>query len=148
MRFWKASTVKTILIVGVSSCTLFLVILYLLFSLVLLNPSFYRRIIETEAVSSSLNHLSDSLSTDTFKFSEQSLKENTNSLIDGIIRSIKQNELTLPNISIETENVQALRSAVNTVSLDSIEEIPEISGIHPFVLTYFIPRWSLLPKVA
>jgi hypothetical protein len=140
MRFWKASTVKTILIVGVSSCTLFLVILYLLFSLVLLNPSFYRRIIETEAVSSSLNHLSDSLSTDTFKFSEQSLKENTNSLIDGIIRSIKQNELTLPNISIETENVQALRSAVNTVSLDSIEEIPEISGIHPFVLTYFIPE--------
>jgi hypothetical protein len=131
---------KRILVVGLSSVALFLVIVYWIFSCTLLTPAFYRLVFKSRTFQASLPDTSEFFSREGYTlFTDQSLKENAYSLAEGILRFIKQEDMSLSSIQLESENTQSIRSAVLSAVPEQTAEVPEISRIHPFVIAYFLP---------
>lgn len=136
-RYPKA---KRILVIGLSSISLFLVILYWILSCTLLNPAFYHSVFESGAAQASFADASGKISPQgTALFTGQSLKENALSLTEGILRFIKQNDMSLSNIQLEAESTQSIRTAVYAAAPEETAMLPELSRIHPFVISYFLP---------
>ena len=95
---------KRILVIGISSVALFLVIVYWIFSCTLLNPVFYHYVFESGPVQASLDDASGKISPQgTVLFTGQSLKENAYSLAEGILRFIRQSDMSLSSIQFESE---------------------------------------------
>jgi len=134
-----AKTAKVLIIV-LSSGILFFVSLYWIFTCTLLNSAFYAEIADTQKAASSFDAISEILSADgIFALSGEAIRDNVLSLVEGITRYITQNDMSLSDISFEKANTEALRSVVLSASPDIEREIPDISRIHPYVLTYFMP---------
>lgn len=134
-----AKTTKVLVIV-LSSGILFFVSLYWVFTHTLLNPAFYAEIADTEKAASSFDAIAEILSNDgAFTISGEAIRDNVLSLIEGITRYITQDDMSLSDISFEKANTETLRSTVLAASPGIEREIPDISRIHPYVLTYFMP---------
>lgn len=129
-----------ILVITVSSCALFLVVWYFVVSCTLLNPSFYDFVFSSKPAQIAFTNASARLSAKgTTLFSSQSLKDNAYSLVEGILRFIRQKDMSLSNIQFETESTSSIRSVMMAAAPDEAAAVPEISRIHPFVMPYFIP---------
>lgn len=139
MNFRRFSRAKHNTIIGLSSLTLFFVTMYWILSSALLQPAFYSKVLASEEVATALNAVSNTLSTKTIRFSGQSLKDNAFTLIEGVIRFITHKDMSMASISLEEENVQSIRSAFALAAPETMGEIPDISRIHPYVLSYFLP---------
>lgn len=145
-------TAKRILLISFSCCILLSVILYWSISSAWLNPVSYGRIVEDEAISSTFDAVSGMITAaGTITLDSHSLHDNFLSLIDGIIRYITQSDMSLSDITLEDESSQSLRSVILSVNLDTDPNFPDISKIHPYILTYFMPEaknvYSLLQTV-
>lgn len=139
MKFRMHPKAKRILVIGLSSIALFPVIVYWILSCTMLNPAFYRLVFESRAVQASLSETSGIINSQGYAlFTDQSLKENAYSLAEGILRFIKQDDMSLSNIQFESESTETIRSAVLAAVPEQTAEVPEISRIHPFVIAYFL----------
>lgn len=140
MRSTGLLKAKRIIIIGLSTIALFIFMMYGIFSCTLLNPDFYHHIFETEAVTASFNKASETLTAGgAFLFSGPSLKENAYGLVEGVLRFIHQKDMSLSSIQLEEENTETIRTAVLSAVPDGDAGIPQISRIHPFVVSYFMP---------
>lgn len=140
MNFSRNPKAKRILVIGLSSGTLFLITLYWILSCTLLNPAFYHYVFESGAVQTSFTDASEKMSPEgTTLFNSQSLKENAFSQIDGLLRFIKQNDMSMSSIQFESESTQSIRTAVMAAAPDKAAVMPEISRVHPYVISYFLP---------
>lgn len=132
--------INRIIIIGLSTIALFAFVIFSIFSCTLLNPDFYQHIFNTDTVMASFNKASESLTSGgTFLFSGPTLKENAYGLVEGILRFIRHKDMSLSSIQFEEEKTETIRTAVLSTVPDGDTGIPEISRIHPFVMTYFMP---------
>ncbi|HZK28201.1 MAG TPA: hypothetical protein VFD00_11765 [Thermoclostridium sp.] len=108
---------------------LYFISMYWVLSGTLLNPVFYNEVLTNKNVSSLLSDTPQILSDNTiFSMSANTITNNILSLIDGLIRYITQNDMTLADI-----NFESIITPLND------EVFTEISRIHPYAITYFVP---------
>lgn len=140
MRFPWLQKTANIAVIGLSTFVLSALVVYWILIGTLLNPGFYRHVFESESVTAAFEKASDALADNgAFYVSGASLKENAYDLLEGMLRMIRHKDMSLSSIRLEAESTESLRAAVLSAVPDEGSGIPEITEIHPFVMTYFMP---------
>lgn len=128
-----------LLIVLIACFTLFCISLYWIFSSTLLNPALFDDILDNEHTAYSIEDAADYMAQNGIIIEKQSLKDNLLSLIDGVIRYITREDMSFSDITINNGYVESSRWSALAETYDKTRSIPNISRIHPFMMSYFIP---------
>lgn len=127
-----------IFIIFLVCITLFSVSLYGIFSSTLLNPAFYADTMNNSRVQNSIDAASKYITKNGFIIDSHSLKGNLLSLAGGVIRYITQEDMSFSSITIDNSNVESFRASILSEAPEQVNNIPDISQIHPYMLSYFI----------
>ncbi|MDD4296018.1 MAG: hypothetical protein PHC69_03560 [Ruminiclostridium sp.] len=127
-----------IIIIFLVCITLLSISLYGIFSSTLFNPAFYTNIMNNSRVQNSIEVASEYITQSGFIIDSQSLKDNLLSLAGGIIRYITQEDMSFSSITIDNGNVESFRASILSEAHEQFNNIPDISQIHPYMLSYFI----------
>jgi|GEM_PF-953670 len=134
------SKIKQYLTAAVTSFAAAVALFYIIYVCALLNPKFYEMILTGDEMRDCFETISEMLSIDGEPaFSGQSIQNNAVSLSEGIIRYIKNHDMSFSDIIPEQEKIVSLRSAV---SFDETGVEPDFLGnlkIHPYIISYFLP---------
>lgn len=125
------------LLILFTCCTMFFISMYWILSSTLLNPVFFDLIMDTQESQEFIGELSKFAEQNGLAANERLIRENMLSLINGLIRYITVEDMSFSDISIDNENITALKSTFSEAY--DRANIPDILRIHPFVLSYFIP---------
>jgi len=127
-----------LIIVLIACFTLFVVSLYLIFSCTLLKPAFYNNILTDKHAADSIEVAANYMVQNGINTEKQSLKDNLMSLIDGVIRYITQEDMSFSDITIDKGYIESLQSSILAGANDKSQNIPLISRVHPYMMSYFI----------
>jgi len=108
------SKIKQYLTAAVTSFAAAVALFYIIYVCALLNPKFYEMILTGDEMRDCFETISEMLSIDGEPaFSGQSIQNNAVSLSEGIIRYIKNHDMSFSDIIPEQEKIVSLRSAVS-----------------------------------